>query len=339
MNRLQKKCLIASTGLHLALVAVLVLGPAFSSRREPVNKEPILTFIPDQLLDADFSNLGPGPEQSPPAATTPPTAQAPKPAADPAPSTPPPNPPTPPPPAAETTAPPKQPDPLPPIPREAPRERPVEPTPPPPKTPVTTPKTEPKAKEPKQPAKQPAKKPEIKVNLNPKKLYPADAETRRAAAEAKARAEAEHQAKRAAEQYQNRVRGSLDNIAKQSSSRTEVLNTVAVGPAAGGGGSAGEVYASYKSVVFSIYVRAWIAPDEIDDEAAAVEAQVTIARDGSVVRDQTRITRSSGIQALDKSVQAALDRVPFIEPFPPSSTDSQRTFTIGFNLKAKRSLG
>lgn len=343
MNRLQKKCIVASATFHLALLAVLLLGPAFSNRKDDAAAEPILTFIPDTLVDSEFSNLGPGPEQGGPPAPANPPPQTVVPTPEPAPTTPPPSTPTPQPPTPKETTPPPPPQPQPqpqtqpppPTPKESPRERSVEPTPPPPKTTPPQAKAEPKPKE----TKPPTKKPEIKVDLTLKKLYPADAEAKRIAAETKARADAERRAKRAAEQYQNQVRGSLDLIAKQSSTRTEVLNSIAVGPAAGGGGSAGEVYASYKSVVFSVYVRAWIPPEEIEDEAAAVEAQVTIARDGTVLRDQTRILKRSGIPALDKSVQAALDRVRSIAPFPASSTDSQRTFIIGFNLKAKRSLG
>jgi hypothetical protein len=39
---------------------------------------------------------------------------------------------------------------------------------------------------------------------------------------------------------------------------------------------------------------------------------------------------------VDKSVQRTLDRVTFIAPFPEGAKDKQRTYTINFNLKAKR---
>jgi TonB family protein len=53
----------------------------------------------------------------------------------------------------------------------------------------------------------------------------------------------------------------------------------------------------------------------------------------------SHILRSSGNKLMDRSVQATLDNVTFIEPFPEGSTERERTVTIEFNLEAKRTTG
>ena len=73
-----------------------------------------------------------------------------------------------------------------------------------------------------------------------------------------------------------------------------------------------------------------------NDDANA-KVTVTIARDGTVI--SARILTPSGDAGVDASVQRTLDRVTFIAPFPEGATETERTYTINFNLKAKRSLG
>ena len=85
MDRLQKKCFIASAGFHLLLALILFVGPAFlPSRSAPDNSNPaILDIIPSKLIDADVSGGGtpnvrpppPAPLTPPAAATTPPKQQ------------------------------------------------------------------------------------------------------------------------------------------------------------------------------------------------------------------------------------------------------------------------
>jgi TonB family protein len=65
-----------------------------------------------------------------------------------------------------------------------------------------------------------------------------------------------------------------------------------------------------------------------------VTVSVTIARDGKVIL--ARITNASGNSAVDRSVQTALDRVPYAVPLPEDSKENQRTVDIRFNAKAKR---
>ena len=96
-------------------------------------------------------------------------------------------------------------------------------------------------------------------------------------------------------------------------------------------------YANYAAVVKSVYEQAWVPPDDAHNDEANVKVTVTIARDGTVI--SARILTPSGDAGVDASVQRTLDRVTFIAPFPEGATEKERTYTINFNLKAKRSLG
>lgn len=104
-----------------------------------------------------------------------------------------------------------------------------------------------------------------------------------------------------------------------------------------GPGGGGEVYGSYDQVVRSIYWHAWTAPEDSASDQAVTKVTVTIASDGTVL--SSRIIKGSGDASVDKSVQRTLDRVTFIAPFPEGAKDKQRTYTINFNLKAKRLSG
>ena len=101
-----------------------------------------------------------------------------------------------------------------------------------------------------------------------------------------------------------------------------------------GPGGGGEVYASYDAVVQSIYWHAWTPPEDTASDQAVTKVTVTIESDGTVL--SARIINPSGDASVDKSVQRTLDRVTFIAPFPEGAKDKQRTYTINFNLKAKR---
>ena len=58
MSRLQKKCFIGSTGAHLLLAIILLVGPAFLSTRSTPMDVQVLDFVPDILIDADASGGG-----------------------------------------------------------------------------------------------------------------------------------------------------------------------------------------------------------------------------------------------------------------------------------------
>ena len=77
MNRLQKKCLIATAGFHLLLVLVILFGAAFFTSHEKPDETTLLTVIPANLIDAAF-NSGVKAVQ-PPAPTPPQPVQLPQP--------------------------------------------------------------------------------------------------------------------------------------------------------------------------------------------------------------------------------------------------------------------
>jgi TonB family protein len=66
MNRLQKKCVIGTAGLHLLLLTILVFGPAFFNR-QPKTDNTVLDVIPANLVDAAL-NSGVRDAQAPPPA-------------------------------------------------------------------------------------------------------------------------------------------------------------------------------------------------------------------------------------------------------------------------------
>jgi outer membrane biosynthesis protein TonB len=84
MNRLQKKCFVASAGMHLLLASIIVIGPAFSSSKAPEVRE--INFVPSILVDANVAGGGnpnasppPAPKEQPPAPQPQPQPPAPKP--------------------------------------------------------------------------------------------------------------------------------------------------------------------------------------------------------------------------------------------------------------------
>lgn len=56
MNRLQKKCVIATVGIHLLLVVILIVGPAFFNPKPKVDDAQMLDVIPADLIDAAFNS-------------------------------------------------------------------------------------------------------------------------------------------------------------------------------------------------------------------------------------------------------------------------------------------
>ena len=77
MNRLQKKCLIATAGFHLLLVLVILFGAAFFTSHEKPDETTLLTVIPSTTIEAMF-NSGVKAAQ-PPAPTPPQPVQPPQP--------------------------------------------------------------------------------------------------------------------------------------------------------------------------------------------------------------------------------------------------------------------
>jgi len=104
-----------------------------------------------------------------------------------------------------------------------------------------------------------------------------------------------------------------------------------------GPGDGGLAAANYRDIVQSKYTAAWTSPASLDDDSATVSVSITIAKDGSVVAHH--IIKGSGNRDMDRSVENTLENVTFIEAFPAGSKDQERTYTIKFNLAAKRSIG
>lgn len=88
MNRLQKKCFIAASGLHLLLALILLIGPAFLSSSSKPEDVPLIEFLPDILTDSAAQGGGspkggaPTPIPLPPQPTPTVTPPAPAPAVD-----------------------------------------------------------------------------------------------------------------------------------------------------------------------------------------------------------------------------------------------------------------
>ena len=52
MNRLQKKCVIGTVGIHLLLLLILIVGPAFYNQQPKTDDTTVLDMIPANLVDA-----------------------------------------------------------------------------------------------------------------------------------------------------------------------------------------------------------------------------------------------------------------------------------------------
>ena len=56
MNRLQKKCVLGTAGVHLLLLVILFVGPAFFYSRPKPDDMQVLDVIPANLIDAAFNS-------------------------------------------------------------------------------------------------------------------------------------------------------------------------------------------------------------------------------------------------------------------------------------------
>jgi len=307
MNRVQKKCLFASVALHGLLAGIIVVGPAFLPRKPQPPNLPILTVIPNKLIDEAFYGGGNPNGRLP--SVQPPVQQPTPPAPEPAPAQP-------------TPAP--QPEPEPPSPKaETPRKK--EPAP--------------VAEEVKPTVKEPGDKPVpsksgIKVNTDVVRRKSDEGKSGakapvRAGSQTQGRAEA-RAASQAAARLQSGVSSAVNRLSSNLSSGTSIE------PFGPGGG--GEAYANWFQAVQSLYDDAWRNPTVGTDELPTVRVRVKVARDGTVLADD--IVTRSGIRALDRSVEGALDRVRAqgLPALPDGAKESERTFYINF-ISPKPSLG
>jgi TonB family protein len=81
MNRLEKKCLLATAGFHLLLLVILFVGPAFFSSKPKPDDSQVLDVIPANLVDTAVNSgvRGATPPPPTPVATPQPTPPAPAP--------------------------------------------------------------------------------------------------------------------------------------------------------------------------------------------------------------------------------------------------------------------
>ncbi len=316
---MEKKCLLASTVMHGSLVLLLVFGSAFLTSAPKKQEFPRLRVVPHTLVDDALAGGGGNPNipitddvqkgdtmtPQPPAATPAPTPPTPQPT------------PVQPPPPAPTPKPTK------PVVKQAdPKPAPTKPEP----VKIAKPlKPDPKATE---------KAPDLKDLLKPivrtgddKVKAKAEAEAREAAREAAAaaRAEAAYQAKLA-----KAFGGATSNLREGFASGTKVDV----------GGPGGAAFADYRMFVQAIYQETWerLLPQDIlaDDTTSLIS--VTISRSGRIIN--SRVLRRSSETAVDRIVQKTLNSVTTIgHPFPSGAKDEERTFTIEFNFRKRRTTG
>jgi len=314
MNRLQKKCILGSVVLHGLLLLVILFGAAFISKKPSPPPENRIMLIPSKLVDSAGGGGGdpkvPRTEDRVKGDTTTP------------------QPPTPTPPAPKPVEPQARATPPTPAPQPPPRVEPrrteprVEPVKPPKATDV--PKVSPTVKTPTPAPTTP------KLDLVPT--------VRNNTTKAKEKAEALEREARAAEQKDANRRRDLAGLVAKSNT-ADLKAGFKDGVAVQVNGPGGEASANYAMFVRDVYENAWQVLPDLADQDFAVTIEVTVSSTGRVVNH--RIVNRSGNAAMDRSIQRAMDKVKAtgLPKFPDGATDSERTFRIPFNLKAKRLLG
>jgi TonB family protein len=282
MNRIQKKCFVASTGVHLLLVVILFVGSAFFSPPKKAEDLQEVDILPTKLIDAMMSGGGERVRGTPQPPSPPPRAAEPSPTPEKA----------------------KEPDP----PKEQVKQQ------KPPKPDVES--FEPTKKQPK---------------LSPEALKMVS------------RKQTSNKTQKKTSSSNNTSDGRDEQLAKLSQEIARAARGIKDGTAAPtqivdiGPGGGGPSYANYKSWIYTRYLNAWVPPDDAAQEFGVVEAEVTIARDGTVI--SSKIISRSGDPQLDGSVQRTLSRVTTIgKPFPDGVKENERTYNLRFDIKTKRGL-
>lgn len=300
MNRTGFRCVTASVSIHLLLLCLLFVGPAFLPSKPPpptpIDDLAIIDFIPLKTTD-DLISGGGNPKATAKAAETPPKID-----------------PTPPPPVAK---------PVPePVKAKTPEPKRVERAPEPELVRRTVP-VDPDALEPVQ--KKP-KTPDISTKIVTRQNPKANEAKERARKEAAERERREREAYEARQRLASNLSRAANSIAEGLSSSTTIELR--------GPGGGGVPYANFFQAVKSRYDQAWAVPDGVTDNTATVTADVTIGRDGRVLN--WKITRRSGNALMDRCVEDTLYRVKHAAPLPDSEKANQRTVSIDFNARAKR---
>ncbi len=328
MDRMQKKCLTASASLHGFLVLLLVFGSAFFVAKEKPISYPKLQFVPSKFVESALAGGGGNPNIARTDDVQKGSPDAPKQLINP---------------PAEAARPQQ---PTPPAPEPEPQPAKAEPkktekkvTEPKPEPATTSKKPAPKATEtakPKVSDKPAPTKPRIDLSALKPVTRTSD-DKRKAQAEEEARESARQEAAAVASANAARQR-----LAKQfGKAAGDLQRGFASGTKVDVGGPGGEAYANYGAFVQQAYQDAWKSQtklfNELNDDDFAAVVQVVITREGRVV--QARITDRSPSAVMNRCVQRALDAVRNLPPFPAHITDSERAFTIEFNLKTNRTTG
>ena len=315
MNRFQKKMLLASAGLHGFLVLLLLFGSAFFVSKDKPIAQQRLNEVPTDIIEKALAGGGGNPDLVRTDDRKKGETLLPQPAAAP----------------AQPVAPPA---------------KPTKPQPPEPKPEVR--KIEPKKLDLPTPAPKPVKPtevvklksvdktPEAKTRIDLNELQPiarTETDKRKAQKEAEAR-EAAFEAAR----HEAAANAARQKLAQQIGKAADTMRRgFAGGTKVEVSGPGGDAYANYGSLVQAAYEDAWqIIQDLSDDDSIAI-VRVTIARDGRVL--SARFVDRSKSASMNRSVQRALDTVKKLPPFPDFIKEAERSFTIEFNLKAKRLLG
>ncbi|GDY18864.1 hypothetical protein LBMAG56_02090 [Verrucomicrobiota bacterium] len=306
MNPLQKKCLLASGGLHGLLLCSVLFGAAFRSRDKVEVVRPAEFISAANIESLLRTKTGTPPLPRPPV----PQVEV-KPVVDPLPA-----PPTPKPPLAEV----KPPKPAP-TPDSPPVTKKISPVPV-----KLTEVVRPVPGAETIPIASAGTKPSVKVSLENLKVRGGE----KSATKPATKLDTGHLAQ--AHQVQHPAVGRVSDVL--ANLQRNLAHSTAVGTS---DGASNEATADYGLLVVALYQAAWIVPQDVADSGIVAQATVTIGRDGRVT--DARLTKSSGKAALDKSIQSALRGVKVVAPFPPADKEKERTFIIDFNLKAKRLLG
>jgi TonB family protein len=285
--------------VHLLLLVMFFVGSAFLSTREKLDNAPILDFVSSDMMPVDGNVSGGGGPVAHPPSTQPQPIQQPV------------EPPVPPPPVQQPVVPP----------RPQPKSEVVKaPAPEPPKIIKPSPDSIEVPKEPKH-----------KIVVNTQLVTSND----KAAQDARdAQHNADKAAKRAAD-AQRKLAAAFGKATHELKSGMSSGTDIKFNPGFGGSGPA---YASWLSIIKTIYYNDWKErlTDGLTDDAAVAEATVVIARDGTVISAQ--ITQSSGNVAVDRSIQTTLDHVRFTSRFPETSKEEQTTLVLVFSVKVLKQL-
>lgn len=306
MSRLQNKCLIVSVAMHVLLIAVLLLAPAFQKEEPKPDPPKPVNLIHGALVAKALQAAAAAPARP---VQEPPKAPEPKPK----PPEPKPKPLEPKPKKVEQPKPQPKPQPKKTTPKKATPKKPA-----PKKTTVKPKISKPKITKPKVTPK-PRPRPKIKVNI------PTQLQTKRDPAQEQREREAEARRIREAKEKAERDRARLRT---RLASATNLKFSKSVSPRISGGSS--RATQDYGSRVVSTYNREWREPAGISS-ASIVTVTVTISKSGYV--KSARISKRSSNSTLNSSIQSLINRVKKFPAFPPGMNQSEFTLSIDFEMQ------